>query len=290
MPYIESSDHTSLYYRDWGTGKPVVFVSSWALSSPMWEYQMVPLSERGLRCIAFDRRGHGRSDDPGRGYDFDTLADDLATLIEQLDLYEVTLVGHSMGCAEIVHYLAHHGESRIARIALISTITPFLMRTEDNPEGVPRTYLDMHIAQISADRPLYMESGVIKFFGLGSTWPRSEILSPEMVQWATSLILECSPHATIACRRATNVTDFRADLRTLTVPTLIIHGDNDQSAPLERCGHRTTQAISGSQFLVYEGAAHGLFLTHRDRLSKDLLDFIQDEQSTGQKNPSLSEQ
>jgi len=274
MPFFETNDHTSLYYRDWGTGKPVVFVSSWALSSPMWEYQMVPLCERGLRCIAFDQRGHGRSDDPGRGYDFDTLADDLGSLIEQLDLDEVMLVGHSMGCAEIVHYLARHGESRIRRIALISTITPFLMRTEDNPEGAPKAYLDAHLAQISADRPLYMTSGVIQFFGLGSAWPGSEVISSEMVQWATRLILESSPHATLACRRACNETDFRPDLRALTVPTLIIHGDNDQSAPLDLCGRRTAQAIAGSQLKVYEGAAHGLFLTHKDRLTSDLLDFI----------------
>lgn len=275
MPFFETNDHTSLYYRDWGTGKPVVFVSSWSYSSPMWEYQMVPLSEHGLRCIAFDRRGHGRSDDPGRGYDIDTLADDLATLIEQLDLYEVTLVGHSNGCDEIVHYLARHGEKRVIRIALISTTTPFLRRTEDNPQGAPIAYFETHLAQIRADRPLYMENGAIKFFGLGSAWPNSELISPEMVQWAVRLIMDCSPHAILACRRTFNETDFRSDLRSLTVPTLIIHGDNDQSAPLELCGRRTAQMISGSQFLVYEGAAHGLFLTHRDRLSKDLLSFIQ---------------
>jgi len=274
MPYIESSDQTSLYYRDWGTGKPVVFVSSWSYSSPMWEYQMVPLSEHGLRCIAFDRRGHGRSDDPGRGYDIETLTDDLATLLERLDLYEVTLVGHSNGCDEIVHYLARHGEKRVARIALVSTTTPFLRRTEDNPQGAPTAYFETHLAQISADRPHYMESGVIKFFGLGAAWPKSEIISPEMVQWATRLIMECSPHAILACRRTFNETDFRSDLHSVTVPTLIIHGDNDQSAPLELCGRRTAQAISGSQFLIYEGAAHGVFLTHRDRLTSDLLDFI----------------
>ncbi|MDQ2714315.1 MAG: alpha/beta hydrolase [Chloroflexota bacterium] len=275
MPFFETSDGTRLFYRDWGTGTPVVFVSSWAFSSPMWEYQMVPLSNQGLRCIAYDRRGHGRSDDPGSGYEFDTLAADLAALIEQLDLRNVTLVGHSMGCGEIVRYLTSHGGSRVTRIALISPITPFLLQTEDNPQGAPKAYLDAHLAEISVDRPHYMTSGVIKFFGLGSAWPGPEVLSSEMVQWAIRLILESSPQATIACRRATNETDFRPDLRVLKVPTLIIHGDNDQSAPLELCGRRTAQAIQGCQFKVYEDAAHGLFLTHKDRLNSDLLAFIQ---------------
>jgi len=276
MPFIETTDHTSLYYRDWGTGIPVVFVSAWALSSPMWEYQMLPLSNNGLRCIAYDRRGHGRSDDPGHGYEFDTLADDLATLLTQLDLHEVTLVGHSMGCAEIARYLSRHGTSRIARVALISPITPFLMRTADNPQGAPKAYLDSHITQMIVDRPHYMTSGSIKFFGLGSAWPGPEVLSPAMEQWVIRLILDCSPKATFECRRAMNETDFRPDMSAFTVPTLIMHGDNDQSAPLELCGRRTAQAIPGGEFKIYEGAAHGLVFTHKDRLTSDLLAFIHD--------------
>jgi non-heme chloroperoxidase len=153
MPFFETSDHTSLYYRDWGTGAPVVFVGSIVLSSEMWEYQMLPLSEHGLHCIAYDRRGHGRSDDPGRGYDFNTLADDLAALLELLDLHQVTLVGQSMGCSEIARYLARHGTDRIARVALISPTTPFLLRREDNPEGAPREVFDAHVAAQLRDRP-----------------------------------------------------------------------------------------------------------------------------------------
>jgi len=268
MPFIETNDHTSLYYRDWGTGIPVVFVSAWALSSPMWEYQMLHLSNQGLRCIAYDRRGHG--------YEFDTLADDLATLLSQLDLREVTLVGHSMGCAEIARYLSRHGTSRVVRVALISPITPFLMKTADNPEGAPKVYLDSHITQMSADRPHYMTSGSIKFFGLGSAWPGSEVLSPEMEQWVIRLILDCSPKATFECRRAMNETDFRPDMHAFTVPSLIIHGNNDQSAPLELCGRRTAQAILGSEFKIYGGAAHGLIFTHKDRLTSNLVAFIHD--------------
>lgn len=274
MPFFETNDHTNLYYRDWGRGIPVVFVSAWALSGTMWEYQMVPLSDQGLRCIAYDRRGHGRSDDPGSGYQYDTLSDDLAALLVHLDLKGVTLVGNSIGCCEIVRYLSCHGTDRIARVVLTSTRTPFLLRTEDNPEGVPKSFFDQAISALMTDRPQYMASGAIKYFGLGSMWPGAEVLSSAMVQWVVQLILESSPKAILECMRATNETDFRPDLPACTVPTLIIHGDKDQGAPLDLCGRRTAQAIQGSQLKVYEGAAHGLFLTHRDRLTRDLLDFI----------------
>ncbi len=276
MPFIKTDDRTSLFYKDWGTGKPVVFVSSWALSGDMWEYQMLPLASQGLRCIAYDRRGHGRSDDPGHGYDFDTLADDLAALIEQLDLREVTLVGHSMGCPEIARYLSRHGAGRVARVALISPTTPFLLRTADHPEGVPRVVFDAQIARLTTDRPLYFSDGAIKFFGLGSTWPAPPVLSPELVQWAIRLILQSSPHAIVECFRAHIETDFRPDMRAFSMPTLIIHGDKDQNAPLDMCGRRTAQAIAGSLLKVYEGAPHGLFLTEKERLSSDLLAFIHD--------------
>jgi non-heme chloroperoxidase len=274
MPFFETNDHTSLYYRDWGTGSPVVFVSAWALSGAMWEYQMVPLSDQGLRCITSDRRGHGRSDDPGFGYEFDTLADDLAALLAHLDLKGVTLVGNSIGCCEIVRYLSRHGTDRIARVVLTSTRTPFLLRTENNPEGVPKSFFDQAISALMTDRPQYMDSGATKYFGLGSTWPGAEVLSSAMVHWMVQLILESSPKAILECLRATNETDFRPDLPACRVPTLIIHGDKDQGAPLDLCGRRTAQAIPRSQLKVYEGAAHGLFLTHRDRLTSDLLNFI----------------
>jgi pimeloyl-ACP methyl ester carboxylesterase len=275
MPFIETNDHTSLYYRDWGTGVPVVFVSAWALSSPMWEYQMVPLSGNGLRCIAYDRRGHGGSDDPERGYDFDILADDLGQLLTQLDLREVTLVGNSMGCWEIARYLSRHGTSRIARAALISSVPTCILQRADNLGGVPRALLDAHMAALHKDRPLYFTDGAIKYFGLGSTWPWPSVLSHELVQWAIRLILESSPKAIIECMRALWETDFRPDMSAFSVPTMVIHGDNDQNAPLELCGRRTAQLIAGSQLKVYEGAAHGLFLTHKERLNNDLLAFIQ---------------
>jgi non-heme chloroperoxidase len=275
MPFIETNDHTSLHYRDWGTGLPVVFLSSWAVSSPMWESQMLPLSKRGLRCIAYDRRGHGRSDDPGRGYDFDTLADDLAKVLTHLDLRKVTLVGHSMGCAEIARYLSRHGTSRIARTILISTMTPFLLQTPENPEGAPRSIVEANVTALLADRPRYFASAVIKLFGLGSRSPAPDLVSPEWIHHWLQLTAECSIKAALECLHAFCETDLRPDMRAFTVPTLLIHGDNDQSTPLEMCGRRTAQAIPHSQLKVYEGAAHGLFQTHKERVNDDLLAFIQ---------------
>jgi non-heme chloroperoxidase len=232
---------------------------------------MVPLSEQGLRCVSYDRRGHGRSDDPGRGYDFDTLADDLAQFLVHLDLHEVTLVGQSMGCSEIARYLSRHGTSRIGRVVLISPA----LRIDDNPEGASAIF-DAHFAAQLNDRPLYNGAdGAIKYFGLGSKWPQPGVVSSEMIQWLTHLILETSPKAAIECFRSSWETNFRSDMRSFTVPTLIIHGDNDQNAPLFRA-QRMTQAIAGSRLKIYEGAAHGLYLTHKDDLNSDLLAFIQE--------------
>jgi len=274
MPFFETNDHTSLYYRDWGTGAPVVFVNSAVLSGAMWEYQMLPLCDQGLRCIAYDRRGHGRSDDPGRGYEMNQLSDDLAQLIAHLDLHEVTLVGQSMGSTEIARYLSRHGASRIARVVLISPITPCLLRTEDNPEGAPREVFEAHLAAQLTDRPHYnSEAGASQYFGLEAGWPGPEIVSSEMKQWFIRLILETSPKANIECFRSFWQDDFRPDMQAFTVPTLIIHGELDHNAPL-LCAQRTARAIAGSQFKIYEGAAHGLYLTHKDRLNSDLLDFI----------------
>ncbi|QBD78157.1 alpha/beta hydrolase [Ktedonosporobacter rubrisoli] len=274
MPYFETNDHSSLYYRDWGQGAPVVFINSIVLSGAMWEYQMLPLCDQGLRCIALDRRGHGRSDDPGRGYDMNTLADDIAQLLEHLDLNEVTLIGQSMGCAEVSRYLGRHGTSRLARVALIGTVTPCLLRSEDNPEGAPREIFEAHVAAQLADRPHYNRMVAIDdYFGLASRWPEQEFISAEMKQWLVRLVLETSPRANIECFRALWLDDFRQDMQAFNVPTLIIHGALDHNAPL-LCAQRTARAIKGSQLKIYEDAAHALYLTHKDRLNEDLLTFI----------------
>ncbi|QRK08845.1 alpha/beta hydrolase [Archangium violaceum] len=268
---ILTRDGVDLFYRDWGTGRPVVFLSGWALCSDMWNYQMVPLSEQGLRCVAYDRRGHGRSSDPGRGYDYDTLADDLAFVLEALDLREVTLVGHSMASGELVRYLTRHGAGRIARLVFVApAATPFPLKTADNPEGIDASVFEYVRDQLMLrDFPKWLADNARPFV--------TEETSPEMVEWIMSLMRQCSMKAVIECNRSSTTTDFRAELPRIKLPTLVIHGDKDVSAPLELTGRKTARLIPGSRLEVYEGAPHGLFVTHMDRLNADLLAFARTE-------------
>jgi non-heme chloroperoxidase len=268
IPYIDTRDGTSLFYKDWSTGRPVVFVHGWALGADMWEYQMPYLAGQGLRCIAYDKRGSGRSSQPWDGYDFDTFADDLAAVIEHLDLREVTLVGHSMGCGDITRYLSRHGAGRVARAALVAPTTPFILRTADNPEGLDKSVFDSIVAELGRDRPRFLAAGAPAFFG-------TESISPEMIQWAVGLFFHASPKAMTDMIRTMSEPDLRGDMPAFTVPTLILHGDADQGAPLGLTGRKTAQAIPRSELKVYEGAAHGLFITEKDRLNADLLAFIQ---------------
>jgi pimeloyl-ACP methyl ester carboxylesterase len=271
MSSLETRDGTRLHYNDWGTGKPVVFLSSAWLSSEMWEHQAQELTERGLRCIAYDRRGHGRSDWPWNGYDYDTLADDLAALVERLDLREVTLVAHSMGGGEAVRYLSRHGSGRVARIALVAATAPFPMQTADNPEGVPKSLAEGVVAERRHDRAKWFADNAVPFLGTGGI-----PVSPEYRQWLVQMCMQCSPRATSEVFRTAFGTDLRTEMRAITVPTLIVHGDADAFAPFLLCGKRSAQIVSHSRLVVYEGAGHGLFVTHRDRLNADLFAFITD--------------
>ncbi len=265
--FIRTRDGVELFYRDMGTGRPVVFLTGWMLSSEMWDYQLVPLSEQGLRCIAYDRRGHGRSSDPGRGYDYDTLADDLASVLEALDLRDVTLVGHSMASGELVRYLSRHGDRRIARLVFLApAATPFLLKTADNPDGVDGAFFEQfRSAVLLRDTPGWLAANADPFF-VAET-------SAAMKSWLMGLMLRCSLKASIDCHRAMTSTDFRSELTRIRVPSLVIHGDKDVSAPIHLTGQRTAQLIPGCRFKVYEGAPHGLMITHRDRLNADLLAF-----------------
>jgi pimeloyl-ACP methyl ester carboxylesterase len=265
--FVEATDGTRLAFTDWGEGKPVVFVHAWALPSPMWDYQRGPLARRGLRCIAYDRRGHGRSSVPNSGYDCDNLADDLATLLNELDLHAVTLVGYSFGGGEIVRYLTRHGASRIAKIALIApAATPLVTKTADNPNGVPADKLELFRTTIEQDFPKWLQDGKKAFFVADT--------SASLQDWVMQLMLTTPLRVAIECNRIMTSTDFRAELPRISVPTLVIHGDRDASAPIDLTGRPTAALIPKAQFKVYEGAPHGLFLTHKDRLNTDLLDFI----------------
>lgn len=272
MPYFTANDDSQLFYIDAGSGRPVVFVSSAWLSSKMWDFQMPFMCENGVRAIAYDRRGHGRSDWPWDGYDYDALADDLARLIEHLDLRDVTLVSHSAGSGEVIRYLTRHGSSRIARVAIISGTAPFPMKTPDNPVAIDRHLMDADLSMRTADRPKWFADNADGFFG--TTLPGVKVSAP-FVQFMIQQCLDCSARAASEVFVTAFSTDLRAEMQTMTVPTLIVHGDHDMQAPLEICGRRSAQLLPNAELVVYENAAHGLFVTHAERLNGDLLEWIE---------------
>jgi non-heme chloroperoxidase len=275
MPLVTSSvdhnDNVGLFYRDWGAGEPVLFCAAWALSSAAWPYQMMAVLDSGRRAVAYDRRGHGRSDDPGRGYDYDTLADDLAVVIDRLDLHGVTLVGHSMGSGEVVRYLSRHGDHRVSRLVLVAPTTPFPLKTPDNPDGVDAALFAERRTQWRSDFAQWVLENEGPYFGDGL--PGCAV-SPLLREQTKTDMLTNTLQAVIEFQRTGIETDFREELTRVSVPTLVIHGDCDASAPLPLTGSRTAALIPSAQLLVYENAPHGLNVSHRDRLSRDLLAFI----------------
>ncbi|MFJ6623141.1 alpha/beta fold hydrolase [Kitasatospora sp. NPDC091335] len=273
MPFVTAKDGTRLHYEDWGTGRPVVLLCSATMNSRMWEFQAPYLAGRGLRCILPDRRGFGRSDRPWNGYDYDTLADDLASLMGHLELRDATLVGYAMGGGEAVRYLARHGSDQVARLALVCSTTPYLLRAQDNPDGVDPAVLEQVTAAMAADRPRYVSEIVAPFFGGPGATADSHTVSPQLAGWITGQALDGSLRASVEITRTLLTEDLREDVRGIGLPTLIVHGDADVSAPLELCARRTAALIPGGEVVVYEGAAHGLFVTHADRLNAELLAF-----------------
>ncbi len=271
MPHIETRDGVSLFYKDWGTGHPVVFVHGWPLNADMWEYQMAPLARQGLRCIAYDRRGFGRSEQPVGPYDYDTFADDLKALLDTLDLQEVTLVGFSMGGGEIARYLARHGAARIRKAVLVSSVVPLLLKKPDHPDGADRSVFDQMVAGLEGDRPHFLAIFSKGFYGVGLL---KSPVSSEVLDWSLWMAMQASPIATVDCVRAFSETDFRPDLAAFTIPTLVIHGDADATVPAGITGRAAAAGIAGSVYKEYAGAPHGLFMTEKDRLTKDLFEFI----------------
>jgi pimeloyl-ACP methyl ester carboxylesterase len=263
--FVQTRDGQQLFYHDAGTGKPVVFVHGWTLSSAIWRGQLEWLSNKGLRAVAYDRRGHGQSTKPVSGYDYETLSGDLAALLDRLDLSDVTLVGHSMGSGEVVRYLARHGTARIARVLLVAPTTPFALKTADNPEGVDKAIYDKFVTALQTDRPAYFTAGTANFLGKDA--------DPETVDWALKIASQATVQAEIECLRSFSETDFRPDLKAVTVPTRIVYGTADAPiAPVN--ARRTHEGIAGSRLEIYEGAPHALFVTDRDRFNNELLEFI----------------
>jgi pimeloyl-ACP methyl ester carboxylesterase len=270
MPFIETSDGTNLFYTDWGCGPAVVFTHAWALSSDQWTYQMPAFVDAGLRCVAYDRRGHGRSDRPGRGYELDTLADDLAQLIQRLDLRDVTLIGHSLGTREIVRYLTRYGQSRVGRLVLVAPTTPFLLRTDDNPDGWDASLVAANRAALQANVPKWCadSNAVGPYFGTTAGDVQG------LVDWTIRQIVDTPLHVLLQTASQNIVVDMRAELPTLSLPCLILHGDADASAPIELTGRKTVSLIPGARLIEYAGAGHGLYASEHQRLNADALAFI----------------
>ncbi|MGQ0543641.1 MAG: alpha/beta fold hydrolase [Blastocatellia bacterium] len=267
QPFIRATDGTSLYFKDWGRGRTLVFLHSWALNSDVWQYQMTELTVKGFRCVAFDRRGHGRSSQPWDGYDFDTLASDLNSIIERLNLKDVILAAHSMACGEVIRYLTKFGPNRVSKIVLVSPTTPFILKTNDNPEGIDRSLLERFRLALQRDVPQTLALGMPGFFG------DEPNLSPKLMEWAFEQTNKASLRALIECNRINTETDFRGDLEKVRVPTLILHGDSDVSSPLALTGQRTAKLIPNASLIVYKGGPHGIILTHKDKMTSDILTF-----------------
>ncbi|QCR38212.1 alpha/beta fold hydrolase [Nissabacter sp. SGAir0207] len=271
MSTITTQDGTQIYYKDWGTGRPVLFSHGWPLDADMWDSQMNFLAERGYRAIAFDRRGFGRSDQPWEGYDYDTFASDINDLITALDLQEVTLVGFSMGGGDVARYLGRYGSDRVAALVLLGAVTPIFGKTDDHPQGVEKSVFDGIKDGLLKDRAQFISDFATPFYGLNA----GQTVSEGVLTQTLNIALLASLKGTLDCVTAFSETDFRPDVRKVNVPTLVIHGSNDQVVPFEATGKLSAELIPGAQLKVYENGPHGFAATHQDQLNEDLLAFLQ---------------
>jgi non-heme chloroperoxidase len=273
MASITTSDGTQIYYKDWGTGQPVVFSHGWPLNADAWEDQMLFLAGHGYRCIAHDRRGHGRSSQPWNGNDMDTYADDLAALVETLDLTNAIHVGHSTGGGEVLRYVRRHGATRVAKVVLIGAVAPLMLKTAANPGGLPKEAFDAIRAGVLADRSQFFKDLSRRFYG--SNRPGARV-SPGLRNMFWLQGMQAGHKGVFDCVAAFSETDFTEDCRTLEVPTLILHGGDDQIVPIGASSRRSSELIRTSTLKTYAGAPHGLCSTHKDRINRDLLAFFQD--------------
>ncbi|WP_294296639.1 alpha/beta hydrolase [uncultured Sphingomonas sp.] len=275
MPYVKTRDGTDIYVKDWGEGRPVVLIHGWPLSSDMWDSQAMALADAGFRVIAYDRRGFGRSGQPWSGYDYDTLTDDLADVLEATGATDnVTLVGFSMGGGEVARYMSRHGGKGVIAAALLGSVVPFMLKTDDNPNGVPEETLQEIGDGIKKDRADFFRNTFFpQFFGTGTF---SHPVSDEVLHTATRIAMDASLKATLACAESFGHTDFRGDLASFKVPTLIVHGTADKTVPIDATARQAAEGIANAQLVEYDGEPHGFTETARDRITRDLLTFLGD--------------
>lgn len=271
MQCVTTADKTQLCVKDWGSGRPIILMSGWPFSSDSWDDQAMALANAGYRTIAYDRRGFGRSSQPWSGYDYDTLADDLAAVIEQTGAKDVTLVGFSMGGGEVARYLSRYDGKSVSQTILVSSVVPYMLKTNDNPDGTDQAVFDKMTEGMKEDRAQFFAGFFKDFFGVGML---SHPVSAELLEWARSQAMQASLKATLACAKSFASTDFRPDLAAFKVPTLIIHGTDDKTVPIDASGRAAAKGIANAKVIEYDGAPHGLFATDKDRLTRDLLQFL----------------
>ncbi|MBD2714858.1 alpha/beta hydrolase [Microvirga sp. STR05] len=275
MSYIKAGQDANgqeikLHYTDQGQGAPVVLIHGWPQSHEAWTYQLGELPKHGLRVVAYTRRGFGNSSKPFEGYDYDTLADDLKAVLDTLDLQNVTLVGFSMGGGEVARYMSRHGGARVAKVVFVSAVTPYLLKTDNNPDGVDESVFDDIQKNIAKDRFDFLQTFGKQFYGEG---PLSNPVSKGVLDWSFGMASLGSHQATVACGHAFAETDFRRDLEGISVPALVIHGEDDKTVPIKNSGDRMNQHLKHATYITYDGAPHGLFITEKDKLNRDLIDF-----------------
>jgi non-heme chloroperoxidase len=271
MSHVTASDGTKIFYKDWGSGEPVVFSHGWPLSSDAWDAQMLFLGQRGYRVIAHDRRGHGRSDQPWDGNDMDTYADDLAAVIKALDLKGVVLVGHSTGGGEVVRYLGRHGTSRVKKAVLVGAVPPVMLKSASNPEGTPMEAFDGLRQAVAGNRAQLFKDLTLPFYGFNRPGANvSDGLRDSF--WLQGMV--AGMKAVYDCVREFSETDFTEDLKNIDIPTLVVHGDDDQIVPIAASGLKSAKLVKGAVLKVYPGAPHGLAQTIPDRFNADLLAFL----------------
>ncbi len=274
MSFISATDGTQLYYKDWGQGRPVVFSHGWPLNSDAWDNQLKAVADAGFRGVAHDRRGHGRSDQPWNGNDIDTYADDLATVIETLDLHDAVLVGHSTGGGEVARYIGRHGTSRVSKIVLLSAIPPVMLKSESNPEGTPIEVFDEIRAGVAGDRSQYYTDLSFPFYGANR---EGSGISAAQRQAFWMWSMQVGVKAAYDCVHEFSESDFHADLAKVDVPALVVHGDDDQIVPIAAAALKSSQLIKDATLKVYEGAPHGVVGSRfESRFNEDLLTFIKE--------------
>lgn len=271
MPFIDSHDDTLLFVKDWGRGRPVILIHGWPLSADTFDDLGMAIANAGMRAIAYDRRGFGRSEHPWDGHDYDSLSDDLAAVMDAVNVEDATLVGFSMGGGEVARYMSRHEGANVSQCILISSVLPFMMRTDDNPQGVDPAIFEEMAGEMRADRAHFWRSFFKDFYGVGMM---SQQASDEIVHWSSSLAMQASLRSTLACAEAFASTDFRPDLSAFNVPTLVIHGTNDKIVPIDGSSRLTARAIANAQLIEYDGGPHGLLATHKQQLKENVLAFL----------------